>query len=136
MRNATRCCSGSLLGASAYSQYLVVKGCVNHRLLRSCVSLCCPRHASAASTLLRPQPMLAVRARQGGPANRLPLHQFLRLIAGHGRMMEHGERPLGCGAPGAALASKGRAGCQPGNAACVPRAMPGPTPLLPAALVL
>lgn len=36
------------------------------------------------------EPILAVRARQGGPANRLPLHHFLRLIAGHGRMMEHG----------------------------------------------
>ena len=44
---------------------------------------------------LLPQPILAVRARQGGPANRLPLHHFLRLIAGHGRMMEHGAH-AGC----------------------------------------
>ena len=33
--------------------------------------------------------MLLARARPGAAANRLPLHHFLRLIAG-GRMMEHG----------------------------------------------
>ncbi|KAL4452300.1 hypothetical protein ABPG75_007962 [Micractinium tetrahymenae] len=35
------------------------------------------------------EPMLIARARGGGNPHRLPLHHFLRLIAG-GRMMEHG----------------------------------------------
>jgi hypothetical protein len=33
--------------------------------------------------------------RQGANPNRLPLHHFLRLIAG-GRIMEHGERKAEC----------------------------------------
>ncbi|EFN54990.1 hypothetical protein CHLNCDRAFT_134794 [Chlorella variabilis] len=40
------------------------------------------------------EPMMLGRARQGANANRLPLHHFLRLIAG-GRMMEHGEAGQG-----------------------------------------
>lgn len=36
------------------------------------------------------EPMLLARARQGANANRLPLHHFLRLIAGGRVMMEHG----------------------------------------------
>ena len=49
--------------------------------------LSCDLHCMPSACAL--QPMLLARARPGAAANRLPLHHFLRLIAG-GRMMEHG----------------------------------------------
>lgn len=76
---------------------------------------------------LLPQPILAVRARQGGPANRLPLHHFLRLIAGHGRMMEHGAHALGV----AAVCAEARQACAWHWAQCLgvcPSSAPAPGP--------